>query len=253
MRFASLGSGSHGNATIVEAGATRLMIDCGFSCKETEKRLQRLDITPDSIDAILVTHEHSDHISGVARYSRRHGTPVWMTPGTDAMHQGGEVAELNVFSSHQPFRLGDIEVQPFPVPHDAREPCQFVFSDGQYRLGLLTDVGSITRHMVEALDGLDALILEFNHDSDMLAAGPYPAGLKVRVGGDFGHLSNHQAAELLGRIDLCRLKLLVAAHLSEKNNCPDLAREHLESALDGCPADIHVADQQVGIPWKTLM
>lgn len=252
MRFASLGSGSHGNATVVEAGATRLMIDCGFSCKETEKRLGRLDIAPDSIDAILVTHEHSDHISGVARYSRRFDTPVWMTPGTEAVHQGGEVAELNIFSSHQSFSIGDIEIQPFPVPHDAREPCQFVFSDGQHRLGLLTDVGSVTRHMIEALDGLDAFILEFNHDPDMLAAGPYPPGLKARVGGNFGHLSNRQAVELLGRIDLCRLKLLVAAHLSEKNNCPDLARDHLEGALNGCGADIHIADQSVGIPWKML-
>ena len=252
MRFASLGSGSHGNATVVEAGATRLMIDCGFSCKETEKRLGRLDIAPYSIDAILVTHEHSDHISGVARYSRRFDTPVWMTPGTEAVHQGGEVAELNVFSSHQSFSIGDIEIQPFPVPHDAREPCQFVFSDGQHRLGLLTDVGSVTRHMIEALDGLDAFILEFNHDPDMLAAGPYPPGLKARVGGNFGHLSNRQAVELLGRIDLCRLKLLVAAHLSEKNNCPDLARDHLEGALNGCGADVHIADQSVGIPWKML-
>jgi len=252
MRFASLGSGSHGNATLVEAGATRLMVDCGFSCKETEKRLQRLDVEPDSIDAILVTHEHSDHIAGVARYSRRFGTPVWMTPGTEAVHQGGEVAELNLFSSHQPFRIGDIGIQPFPVPHDAREPCQFVFSDGQWRLGLLTDAGSITRHMIEALDSLDAFILEFNHDPDMLEAGPYPPGLKARVGGNFGHLSNGQAADLLGRLDLRRLKLLVAAHLSEKNNCPELARSHLESALNGCGADVHIANQLVGIHWKTL-
>jgi len=252
MRFASLGSGSHGNATLVEVGTTRLMIDCGFSCKETEKRLQHLDVAPDSIDAILVTHEHSDHISGVARYSRRYGTPVWMTPGTEAMHQGGEVAELNNFSSHEPFRIGNIDIQPFPVPHDAREPCQFVFSDGKRRLGLLTDAGSITRHMVEALEGLDALILEFNHDPEMLAEGPYPFGLKARVGGDFGHLSNGQAADLLGRLDLQRLKLLVAAHLSEKNNHPDLAREQLECALDGCNARIHIADQMVGIPWESL-
>ncbi len=252
MRFASLGSGSHGNATLVEVGTTRLMIDCGFSCKETEKRLGRLDVAPDSIDAILVTHEHSDHIAGVARYSRRFATPVWMTPGTEAMHQGGEVAELNVFSSHQSFRIGDIDIQPFPVPHDAREPCQFVFSEGRRRLGLLTDVGSITRHIIDALNGLDAFILEFNHDPDMLAAGPYPPGLKARVGGDFGHLSNHQAEELLGSIDLCQLKVLVAAHLSEKNNHPELARGHVEDGLNGCGAEFHLADQSVGIPWKTL-
>ena len=176
-----------------------------------------------------------------------------MTPGTEAMHQGGDVAELNIFNSHQPFCIGDVEIQPFPVPHDAREPCQFVFSDGLRRLGLLTDTGSVTRHMVEALDGLDALILEFNHDPGMLAEGPYPPGLKARVSGDFGHLSNAQAADLLGRLDLGRLKLLVAAHLSEKNNHPELAREHLECALSGCKTDIHIADQLAGISWKTLI
>jgi len=252
MRFASLGSGSRGNATVVEAGGTRLMVDCGFSCTETEKRLARLDIAPDSIDAILVTHEHSDHISGVARYSRRFGTSVWMTPGTGAVHQGGEVAQLNFFSSHQPFRIGDIAIDPFPVPHDAREPCQFVFSGGERRLGLLTDAGSVTRHMVEALDRLDALILEFNHDPDMLASGPYPPALKARVGGSYGHLSNGQAADLLEKLDLCRLKLLVAAHLSEKNNHPDLARAHLERVLDGAGTAFHIADQAAGTAWKKI-
>ncbi len=252
MRFASLGSGSRGNATVVEAGATRLMIDCGFSCAETEKRLDRLEIEPESIDAILVTHEHSDHIAGVARFSRRFGTEVWMTHGTELMHQGGELAALRCFSSHQSFRIGDITVDPFPVPHDAREPCQFVFSRGESRLGLLTDAGSITRHMVEALDGLDALILEFNHDPQMLAEGPYPPSLKARVGGDYGHLSNSQAASLLEKLDLGRLKLLVAAHLSEKNNHPDLAHEHLSRVLDGHGTAFHIAGQSDGTGWNSV-
>ena len=253
MRFASLGSGSRGNATLVEAGATRGLLDCGFSCAETEKRLTRLGLDAQQVDAILVTHEHSDHISGVARFSRRFGIPVWMTAGTEAVHRGGEVAAWHCFSSHQPFRIGDLEIAPYPVPHDAREPCQFVFSDGAVRLGVLTDAGSITAHMVQALDGLDALILECNHDPELLARGPYPARLQQRVGGRYGHLSNQQAADLLGQIVTSRLQHLVAAHLSEKNNRVDLARAALAQVLHCAAADIGVAEQQNGIAWRDVV
>jgi phosphoribosyl 1,2-cyclic phosphodiesterase len=252
MRFASLGSGSKGNATVVEAGRTRVLIDCGFSCAETEKRLARLSLQASDISAILVTHEHSDHISGVARFSRRHNLPVCMTAGTEAVHKGGEVAEWRCFNGHREFEIGDIRVTPFPVPHDAREPCQFVFSDGARRLGLLTDVGHITGHMLQALDNLDALILECNHDPDMLANGPYPPSLKQRVGGRFGHLSNQQAADLLDRIDKSRLQQLVAAHLSEKNNHPDLARRLLAAVLGCASGDILVADQPHGMAWLSI-
>jgi phosphoribosyl 1,2-cyclic phosphodiesterase len=253
MRFASLGSGSRGNATLVEAGATRVLLDCGFSCAETEKRLTRLGLDAQQVDAILVTHEHSDHISGVARFSRRFGIPVWMTAGTEAVHRGGEVAAWHCFSSHQPFRIGDLEIAPYPVPHDAREPCQFVFSDGAVRLGVLTDAGSITAHMVKALDGLDALILECNHDPELLARGPYPVRLQQRVGGRYGHLSNQQAADLLKQIATTRLQHLVAAHLSEKNNRVDLARAALAQVLHCAAADISVAEQETGIAWRDIV
>lgn len=252
MRFASLGSGSKGNATLVEAGCSRVLVDCGFSCVETEKRLARLSLAPGQLDAILVTHEHSDHISGVARFSRRHGIPVWMTAGTEAVHKGGEVADWHCINSHQPFSVGELQVQPFPVPHDAREPCQFVFSDGERRLGLLTDVGSITAHMVKALDDLDALILECNHDPVMLAEGPYPPSLKQRVGGPYGHLSNQQAAELLGKITTERLQCLVAAHISEKNNHPQLAFDSLAAVADDAAYPIIIASQPDGMPWMTI-
>ncbi len=252
MRFASLGSGSKGNATLVEAGDTRLLIDCGFSCLETEKRLAALALRPHDVTAILVTHEHSDHISGVARLSRRYGIPVWMTAGTAAAHKGGQLAEWLCFNAHQDFEIGDLRIEPFPVPHDAREPCQFVFSDATRRLGLLTDTGSVTPHIIAALDRLDALILECNHDPQMLANGSYPAHLKQRVGGPFGHLSNQQAADLLKRIDTGRLQYLIAAHLSEKNNLPRLVRESLVSALGRRQLDILVADQPSGMPWRLL-
>lgn len=252
MRFASLGSGSKGNATLVEAGDTRVLVDCGFSCSQTEKRLARLDLEPDALNAILVTHEHSDHIAGVARLSRRYGLPVWMTAGTRAVHKGGELASWHCINSHQPFAVGNLQVQPFPVPHDAREPCQFVFSDGERRFGLLTDVGSITPHMVAALDGLDALMLECNHDPAMLAAGPYPPSLKQRVGGPYGHLSNAQAAELLSKIDTAGLQHLVAAHISEKNNLPQLAFDCLTSAAGKSVGAVLVANQPNGMSWLSI-
>jgi phosphoribosyl 1,2-cyclic phosphodiesterase len=252
MRFASLGSGSKGNATVVEAGDTRLLVDCGFSCAETEKRLARLSLQPTDLAAILVTHEHSDHISGVASLSRRYRLPVWMTAGTEAAHQGGELAAYRCINSHRAFRIGDLQVQPFPVPHDAREPCQFVFFDGRRRLGLLTDVGTITAHMLQALDHLDGLILECNHDPGMLATGPYPPRLKQRVGGPFGHLSNQQAADIVGKIDRGRLHHLVAAHISEKNNQPQLALGCLAAAVGESGFGILAADQPAGMPWLTL-
>jgi phosphoribosyl 1,2-cyclic phosphodiesterase len=252
MRFASLGSGSKGNATLVEAGATRVLVDCGFSCAEAEKRLARLSLAPGDLDAILVTHEHSDHIAGVARLSRRHGLPVWMTAGTEAAHKGGALAGYHCINSHRAFRIGDLQVQPFPVPHDAREPCQFVFSDGRRRLGLLTDVGSITSHMLQALDALDGLILECNHDPDMLATGPYPPSLKQRVGGPYGHLSNQQAADIIKNISTDRLQHLVAAHISEKNNQAGLALGCLAAAVGESRFGILAADQPAGMPWLGL-
>jgi phosphoribosyl 1,2-cyclic phosphodiesterase len=252
MRFASLGSGSKGNATLVEAAGARVLIDCGFSCTETEKRLARLELRPRDLDAILVTHEHSDHVAGVARLARRHRLPVWMTAGTEAACKGAAPDAFECINSHRTFRIGDLQVQPFPVPHDAREPCQFVFSDGRRRLGLLTDVGSITPHLIQALDQVDALILECNHDPGMLADGPYPPSLKRRVGGPYGHLSNQQAADLLGRIGRERLQHLVAAHISEKNNDPQLALASLAGAVGESHFEILAADQPAGMPWLTV-
>lgn len=252
LRFASLGSGSRGNATLVEAGDTCVMVDCGFSVSETRRRLARLCKAPEDIAAILVTHEHSDHIGGVAAFARRYGTPVWMTAGTSVMHADTDVPCLDWFTGHEAFAIGDLQVAPFTVPHDAREPCQFVFGDGAARLGVLTDTGCITAHIREMLDGCDALLLECNHDAAMLAAGPYPPALKRRVGGRLGHLSNAQAAELLAALDTGALRHVVAAHLSDKNNRPELARAALADALC-CGQDwIGIADQAVGLDWRQV-
>lgn len=251
MRFASLGSGSRGNATLVEQDSTLLLVDCGFSLRETERRLLRLGRDPAQVSAILVTHEHGDHLSGVALFARRYGVPVWLSAGTCAA-SSGDIAGCNVFSSHASFAVGDIEITPFPVPHDAREPAQFVFGNGAQRLGLLTDTGSLTPHIEQQLTGCDALLLECNHDRAMLANGIYPPVLKARVGGDYGHLSNEQAGALLRRIDCSRLQHIVAAHISDKNNTPQLAVSALAAALD-CSRDwIAAAHQDAGLDWREL-
>jgi phosphoribosyl 1,2-cyclic phosphodiesterase len=254
MRFASIGSGSEGNGLVVEAGRTRVMIDCGFGVRDTAARLARLGLEPASLDAILVTHEHSDHIGGVPAFAGRHRIPVWATFGT-LSNGNGRLAGMDRvygFDSHDTFAIGDLEITPVPVPHDAREPVQFVVSDGARRLGVLTDVGTSTPHVEEAMSGCDALVLECNHDLDLLAASDYPPALKARIAGRFGHLCNDDAAALLSRLDTSRLKHIVAAHLSQHNNTPQLARAALAGAL-GCTGDwIGLADQAAGFDWREL-
>jgi len=255
MRFAALGSGSRGNALIVESGQTRVMLDCGFGSRETVRRLTRLDLTPEDLAGIVVTHEHSDHVAGVFKFAARYKIKVWMTHGTfSAAPRGlGALPEINLIGNHQPFPIGDLQLHPFPVPHDAREPAQFTFADGQRRLGVLTDVGSSTPHIEAMLSGCDALVLECNHDAQMLAQGNYPPSLKQRVSGRFGHLDNAAAAVLLAALDNSRLQHIVAAHLSQHNNSPALARRALAPVL-GCAEDwIGIADQEAGFAWRELV
>ena len=252
IRFASLGSGSRGNATIVEAGSTRIMLDCGFSETRFRQRLAKRQLEPSQIDAILVTHEHSDHINGVGAVARKHNIPVYMTRGTASQEKHGSLSQLNYIDVHDCFSIGDLGIQAYPVPHDAREPVQFVFSDGDRRLGILTDVGSPTQHIIDSLNGCDALILECNHDVNMLAKGPYPEHLKRRVGGNFGHLSNAQAASLLASLDTSRLQHIVAAHISDKNNTEELACSALAHALTCYESDIVLAEQEQGLAWLSI-
>ncbi|MFO7593098.1 MAG: MBL fold metallo-hydrolase [Pseudomonadota bacterium] len=254
MRFALLGSGSKGNASLVESGQTRLLIDCGFSVKELEGRMARLGVEADSIDAVLVTHEHNDHLAGVGAFARKYGKPVWLTAGTAKGAAGrlGLLPQCRLLNCHREFAIGDLQVTPFPVPHDAREPCQFVFTNGDKRLGLLTDSGRSTQHIEQQLSACDALILESNHDTGMLRKGPYPPRLQARVGGELGHLSNDQAAAILQRIDCSSLQHLVAAHLSEKNNLPELATSALSEALGCEPEWIALAHQTSGLDWREI-
>jgi phosphoribosyl 1,2-cyclic phosphodiesterase len=254
VRFASIGSGSEGNGLVVESGATRVLIDCGFGVKETAARLARLGIEPESLAAILVTHEHADHVGGVPAFAAKHGIAVYITFGTLQVI-GERFAELDRvygFDSHDSFAIGDLMVQPFPVPHDAREPVQFVVGDGVHRVGVLTDIGSSTRYVQASLTGCDALVLECNHDAEMLAYSDYPYTLKQRIAGRYGHLCNEGAAALLGALDNSRLKHIVAAHLSQQNNTPERARAALAGALNCNPEWIGVADQVNGFDWRGL-
>jgi phosphoribosyl 1,2-cyclic phosphodiesterase len=252
IRFASLGSGSKGNALLVEAGGTRVLVDCGFGARETAARLERLGVAPESVVAVLVTHEHGDHVGGVAACAARFGWAVHASHGTAAAARQLADASVRRFDSHAAFAIGDLEIHPYPVPHDAREPTQFVFSDGARSLGLLTDVGSVTPHIVAMLTECAALVLECNHDAAMLARGRYPAPLKRRIAGEYGHLDNLAAADLLRAIGGQGLSHVVAAHLSEENNTPDLACTALADALGCAPDWIGVADQAGGCGWREL-
>ena len=254
MRFASLGSGSEGNALVVEVGDTRILIDCGFRVRDTVARLLRLGVVPESVSAILVTHEHADHIGGVASFAARYRIPVWLTFGTLEMasERIGRLPHVFGFDSHDAFAIGMIEVRPFPVPHDAREPVQFVVGDGAHRLGVLTDIGATTPHVEASLTGCDALVLECNHDLGMLEGSDYPWPLKQRIASRLGHLHNEAAAALLAALDTSRLQHVVAAHLSQQNNTPERARAALSQAINCAPDWIGIADQHYGFAWRGL-
>ncbi|MBX3646237.1 MAG: MBL fold metallo-hydrolase [Rhodocyclaceae bacterium] len=254
MRFASLGSGSRGNALIIEAGATRLMLDCGFGPRETIAKLGRLGLSPEDLSGILVTHEHSDHIAGAFKLASRYRLSVWMTHGTLAAAPRGcrEHPGTELIDSHQAVQIGDLEIHPFPVPHDAREPVQFVFSDGWHRLGVVTDLGSSTPHVEQMLSGCDALVLECNHDEELLQRGSYPPHLKRRIAGHFGHLDNAASAALLAALDTQRLQHLIAAHLSQQNNTPALAQAALAAVLGCAEHWVGIADQNEGFDWRAL-
>lgn len=256
MRFCSLGSGSTGNATLIEApdGAgrtTRLLIDCGFTQKELAMRLSRLGLKAEDIDAVFITHEHGDHVGCAPALARRYQTPLWMSRGTWRAIGAPELDAglLHFVRDGEPASLGALQLLPYTVPHDAAEPLQLTCSDGRTRLGVLTDAGCVTEHLLTALAGCQALLLECNHDRAMLAASSYPPSLKARVGGRLGHLANDAAAEILSACRHGGLRHVVAAHLSEQNNRPALAAAALAEALGTVRGDIVVADARNGFEW----
>jgi phosphoribosyl 1,2-cyclic phosphodiesterase len=312
VRFTVLASGSRGNSTIVSGGKTRILVDAGLSCRELFRRMRVADEEPDTLDAIIITHEHQDHINGLAVTARKLGIPVYFTEGThrawmrwlsprrqmtyaqwmeqcrqqaaarqaeaDAAECEGEAddadtvsaaepiavkmalsvaAEVEVdaaeeapakgaaqkdptwlpaveyFQAGQPFQIGDIAVSPFTIPHDAVDPVGFVFQAEGVRIGVATDLGYIPPNVKAQLKGLDLLLLESNHDLEMLRDGPYPWSVKQRVLSRVGHLSNEAAAEFLETEYDGQAAYVVLAHLSESNNLPELARVTAERALNG--------------------
>lgn len=254
MKFASLGSGSEGNALLISAASgtthTTIMLDCGFGLRETEERLARHGLAPSGLNGIIVTHEHHDHIGGVFKFARRHRLPVWLSYGTwQAVKNKCDEVTLHLCRDGEAFAIGDLEIHPYTVPHDAREPVQYVANDGRVRLGVLTDAGHSTPYMTSVLSGCDALLLECNHDAQMLAQSHYPASLKHRIGGPLGHLSNDSASEILAAIDQSKLRKVVGAHLSRHNNTPALAREALRRGVSNEETQVMLACQQQGVDW----
>jgi phosphoribosyl 1,2-cyclic phosphodiesterase len=252
LRFCSLGSGSEGNALVVEAGdgttATRILLDNGFNGRQLRLRLARAGLAPDDLDAIVLTHEHGDHVGGVATLLNRRSLPVYCSAGTA---RAAALADgVVVLQAGETVAIGALRLEPYAVAHDAAEPLQYVFGDGDRRLGVLTDVGAPDLGVIAALGGVDALLLECNHDAAMLRAGNYPHFLKQRILGGHGHLSNSQAADLLAALDRSRLQFIAAAHLSRRNNTPHLARAALAAVL-GCDNDeVRIADQDEGLAWQ---
>lgn len=260
LRFKSLGSGSSGNATLVEAqsGAhtTRLLIDCGLRLRDLEARLIQAGTHAQAMDAIFITHEHGDHIGCARSFVKRYATPLWMSQGTwlaitnEAWTPHQHL--LNVARDGDSIDMGNLQIKPFTVPHDAREPLQLRCTDGNRHLGVVTDLGHVSSHVVNALHGCHSLLLEANHDPDLLQASAYPSFLKQRVAGPWGHLANESAADLLARVKHAHLNRVIAAHLSERNNSPELARASLSRALGCTPLDIEVADPETGSDWMQV-
>ncbi len=242
LRVTFLGSGSSGNATVVTDGETTLLVDCGFSTREVVRRLHAHGIDAESISAILVTHEHTDHVSGVEVFARRFGCSVWATSGTRrAAHLDRRIADVRTVRSGETTRVGTFDVLAFETSHDATEPVGFVVGDGACgRLGLATDIGAFSDEAAEALRGCEVLGIECNHDADMLATGPYPFFLKQRIASARGHLSNSDAAAALERVAGDRLVHVYAMHLSRTNNTRDLAHHALSARLASLGLDVPV-------------
>ena len=280
LRYKNLSSGSTGNATLVEARSeqtatssrnkpNRVLVDCGMRLSRLLELLAVADVPPADIDAIFITHEHSDHIGCVTQLASRYSIPVWASQGTHAALQDmqsklrakqpshsqlvpGFEALVHIASDNCPIAVGDLQLNPFTVPHDAREPLQLTCTNGNVKLGILTDLGHASRHVLDQLTGCNALLLESNHDEEMLSKSKYPAFLKARVGGDFGHLSNAQAAAVLSAVMHDKLRHVSAAHLSQQNNHPSLAQSALATVLGCMPAEVFAACPETGTPWMTV-
>ena len=235
-----LASGSRGNSALLESSRARILVDAGVSCRETFKRLKLVGLEPRSLSAILITHEHSDHVSGLAMLAKKLGIPVFMTGGThqawarslrDDAGQLPKLAKLDIFSAGRQFQIADITVMPFTIPHDAADPVGFTFHAEGAKMAFATDLGYMPASVRDHLRRCDVLILESNHDLEMLRVGPYPWSVKQRVMSRVGHLSNDSLAQFFAEDYDGGASHIVLAHLSEQNNHPEVARRTAEQAL----------------------
>ncbi|HBS41956.1 MAG TPA: MBL fold metallo-hydrolase [Oceanospirillales bacterium] len=250
MRYLSLGSGSRGNATLVEYRSSALLIDCGFSRRTLLQRLEQAGASPGWLQGVLVTHEHADHAKGILTVCDHLQIPFYTSFGTARKMDCLEHPLWRCIRSCETVKIGSMKVLPVVVPHDAHEPLQFVIeSDDGHKLGILSDLGSLTPHLVDAYRGCHALQVEANHDPVMLQNGPYPPSLKVRVAGDYGHLSNEQCADFIRRVSWPGLSRVTVGHISEKNNHPDLVAQALSGALQCQPEDVILLEQDLVSDW----
>lgn len=253
MRVCSLGSGSKGNATLIQSDQGNVLVDCGFGLRESLLRLQAKGLDVNELTAILVSHEHGDHSKGVGMLARKADVPVFCSAGTyRALLERNilcEQVDVQILAPEQGFALIGLEIFPLAVPHDARETFQFIFKSLKSQFGILTDTGSITPHLVDCYRSCEHLLVEFNHDTDMLWSGPYPQSLKERVSGRLGHLSNHQAIEFLQALDSKLPKTLLVSHVSEKNNCLDAITTLLNEHFEIDKHNIVFSDQEAGCDW----
>jgi len=243
-----LASGSKGNATYISNGHTAILLDAGLSGKALQQRMAAKGLDPAGLDAILVSHEHSDHIKGVGVLSRRFGLTVYISDGTWQASRNalGKLADMRPFTCGHPFSIGDLAIHPFSISHDAADPAGFTISCNGTKVGVATDLGIVTGVVRDHLEACDALILEANHDPQMLIDGPYPWPLKQRIRGRSGHLSNDDAATLLETLCHDRLAHVILAHLSEENNTPDKAKKIMEMVINHSDTKLHVASQATG-------
>jgi len=237
MRFASIASGSSGNSLYVGCRDTNILIDAGISRKRIEEGLRSFDVCGSDIDAILVTHEHSDHIKGLGVWSRKYHVPIYATKGTlleiERMNSLGKIDDslFRVISADQDFSVKDLNIHAISVPHDARDPVCYRIDDGRRRIAAVTDLGYFDEYITDSLGDCDMLYVEANHDPGMLQTGPYPYQLKLRIAGNYGHLSNEMSGQLIGHLCGGRLSNVVLGHLSKENNFPDLALEAVKTEL----------------------
>ena len=253
MKFCSLGSGSSGNSYLVSKNNTNILVDGGFSVTELESRMSQKDIKPSEISVILLTHEHDDHSKGVFAFAEKYNKPIYLTYGTLKMCQKrikkSYNLTVNIISPLDTLDLIDFMIYIIPVPHDAREPVQFKFESEEKTLAIITDLGFGNKELINSIQQINALILESNHDEDLLHQSRYPKNLKNRIQSNYGHLSNEESLEILKKLNLNNLKWLGAAHLSKENNSPDLVKDSWKKVYED---KINIIDPDFGMPWISI-